>query len=142
MKKIKVKIKKLNPEAKIPLVGTEHAAAFDFYSIENATIEPGETKALGTGIAMELPKGMACYIWDRSSLGLKGIHRLAGLIDSDYRGEYKIVLNNTTKQTFTINKHDRIAQGSIKEYYTPEFELVEDLNDTQRGQGGFGSTGK
>mgnify|MGYP001470161660 CR=1 FL=1 len=142
MGKIKVKIKKLHPEAKIPLVATEHAAAFDLYSIEQSTIQPGETKSIGTGIALEIPKGFACYIRDRSSMGFKGIHSFAGLLDSDYRGEYKIVLHNTTKQPFMIYKHDRIAQGSIKEYHTPDFEIVEELSETKRGEGGFGSTGK
>ena len=135
-------MQKLHPDAKVPLVATEHAAAFDLHSIENATLQPGETKAIGTGLALEIPKGFACYIRDRSSMGFKGIHSFAGLLDSDYRGEYKIVLHNTTKEPFTINKNDRIAQGSIKEYYTPEFEIVENLSETQRGTGGFGSTGK
>ena len=135
-------MQKLHPDAKIPLVATEHAAAFDLHSIEDTTLQPGETKAIGTGIALELPKGFACYIRDRSSMGFKGIHSFAGLLDSDYRGEYKIVLHNTTKAPFTINKHDRIAQGSIKEFYTPEFEIVENLSETERGTGGFGSTGK
>jgi len=142
MKTIKVKIKKLHQDAQVPLVATEHAAAFDFYSIEDYNLQPGETKAIGTGIALEIPKGFACYVWDKSSLGIKGIHRLAGLLDSDYRGEYKIVLHNTTKELFEIKKGDRIAQGSIKEYYTPQFEVVEELEETKRSNGGFGSTGK
>ncbi len=140
IKPIKIKIKKLHEDAQIPKIGSEHAAGFDLYSIEDYVLEPGETKAIGTGIAMEIPEGKCCCIWDRSGYGAKGIHRFAGLIDSDYRGEYKIVLHNSTKETFKINKGDRIAQALIQDYYKPEFELSE-LSETRRGGGGFGSTG-
>ncbi len=142
IKTINVKVKKLHPDAQIPKVGTEHAAGFDLYSIEDYELKPGETKAIGTGIAMEIPEGKCCCIWDRSGYGAKGIHRFAGLIDSDYRGEFKIVLHNTTKEPFKINKGDRIAQGLIQDYYQSKFELADNLLETKRGTGGFGSTGK
>ncbi len=140
--KVRIKVKKLHPDAKIPTIGTEHSAGFDIYSVEDIIIYPGETKSVSSGIAMEIPRGKCCVIWDRSGMGFKGIHRFAGLIDSDYRGEFKIILYNSTKEGFKINKGDRIAQGVIQDYYTPEFEIVEDLTDTSRGEGGFGSTGK
>jgi len=142
IKTINVKVKKLHPDAQIPKVGTEHAAGFDLYSIEDYELKPGETKAIGTGIAMEIPEGKCCCIWDRSGYGAKGIHRFAGLIDSDYRGEFKIVLHNSTKETFKISKGDRIAQGLIQDYYQSKFELADNLLETKRGTGGFGSTGK
>ncbi len=141
IKKISVKIKRLNENAKIPVYGSEHAAGFDLYSSEDAILETGQTKAVHTGISLEIPEGMCCLIWDRSGMGLKGIHRFAGLIDSDYRGEFKIVLCNHSKESFKINKGDRIAQAIIQEYYKAEFQEVEELTDSKRGEGGFGSTG-
>ncbi len=141
LKKIKVKVKKLHPDAKIPTHGTEHAAGFDLYSIETIILQPGERHAFATGISIEIPEGLATLFWDRSGMGFKGIHRFAGVIDSDYRGELKIILFNSTKEPFTIEKGDRIVQAIIQDYYTPEFEEQTDLSDTQRGEGGFGSTG-
>ncbi|MBS3079025.1 dUTP diphosphatase [Candidatus Pacearchaeota archaeon] len=137
-----VKIKKLHADAKIPLVGSEHAAGFDLYSCEDYELQVGETHAVATGIAIEVPVGKVLFIWDRSGMGFKGIHRFAGVIDSDYRGELKIVLCNHSKNPYKIIKGDRIAQGVIQDYYIPEFEEVEELSSTDRGIGGFGSTGK
>jgi len=139
---VKLKVKKLHPDAKIPTQGSEHSAGFDLYSIEDYEFQSGETHAIPTGISMEIPEGKACFFWDRSGMGFKGMHRFAGLIDSDYRGEFKVILFNSTKQAFKINKGDRIAQGVIQDYYKPEFEEANELSDTQRGAGGFGSTGK
>jgi deoxyuridine 5'-triphosphate nucleotidohydrolase len=142
VQEIPVLVKKLHADAKIPTHGSEHAAGFDLYSIEDYEFQPGETHAIATGIALEIPEGKACFIWDRSGMGFRGIHRFAGLLDSDYRGEYKIVLFNSTKNAFKINKGDRIAQGVIQDYYKPVFEEVDELSETSRGEGRFGSTGK
>jgi dUTP pyrophosphatase len=139
---LKIKAKKLNPEAKLPTLATEHAAGFDIYSIEDYEFKPGETHMVNTGIALEIPEGKCCQIWDRSGMGAKGIHRFSGLIDSDYRGEFKIVLFNSTQQPFKINKGDRIAQGLILDYYSPIFEEAQELSETKRGENAFGSTGK
>ena len=139
--KVKVNVKKLHPEAKIPFSATGHAAGFDLYSVEDTILEPGETKAIGTGLSLELPEGTVCFFWDRSGMGFKGIHRFAGVIDSDYRGEYKVILFNSTKEPFKIEKGDRIAQAVIQDYYTPEFTEKDDLTDTERGEGGFGASG-
>lgn len=138
---IKVKVKKLHPDAKIPVQGTPNSAGFDLFTIEDYELAPGETHAFPTGLSIELPEGKVCFFWDRSGMGFKGIHRFAGVIDSDYRGEYKVILNNSTKLPFKVNKGDKIAQGVIQDYYKPDFEEVEELSDTQRGTGGFGSTG-
>ena len=125
LKKVKVKVKKLHPEAKIPFMATDHAAGFDLYSVEEVTLMPGETRAIGTGLSIELPEGTVCFFWDRSGMGFKGIHRFAGVIDSDYRGEYRVILFNSTKEPFRIEKGDRIAQAIMQDYYTPEcFESV------------------
>lgn len=139
---IPVKIKKLHPSAKIPFYGTEGAAGCDFYSIEEHVFLPGETYAIKTGLALEIPEGKACFIWDRSGMGFKGIHRFAGLIDSDYRGEIKIILFNSTNNNFKISKSDKIAQGVFQDYYQVDFQEVSELSETQRGINGFGSTGK
>jgi dUTP pyrophosphatase len=142
VEKVNVKIKKLHPLAKIPYLATEHAAGFDLYSVEDYEFMPSETHAVSTGIAMEIPSGKAFFIWDRSGMGFKGIHRFAGLIDSDYRGEFKIVLFNSTKNSFKISKGDRICQVVIQDYYTPEFVLTNELTESLRGENRFGSTGK
>jgi len=142
IQKVLVKIKKLHPDAKIPLLGTAHAAGFDLYSVEDHEFQPGETYAMSTGVAMEIPIGKAYFIWDRSGMGFKGMHRFAGLIDSDYRGEFKIILFNSTKEIFKISKGDRICQVVIQDYYTPDFVEVSELSETSRGEGRFGSTGK
>tara|TARA_Y100000034_G_C6786175_1_gene351697 strand:+ start:288 stop:725 length:438 start_codon:yes stop_codon:yes gene_type:complete len=141
VQKIIVKFKKLHPDAKAPIHKTDHAAGFDLHSIEDYELQAGETKAIETGIAMEIPGGKCVQFWDRSGLGVKGIHRFAGLIDSDYRGEFKIVLHNHTKEPFKIEKGDRIVQGLLVDYYQSEFQESDELADSHRGEAGFGSTG-
>ncbi len=142
IQKIKINVKKLHPDARIPTLGTEHAAGFDLYSIEDYELKPGETYAVRTGIAIEIPGGKVVQIWDRSGIGLKGIHRFAGLLDSDYRGEFKVILFNSTDKIYKISKLDKICQAIILDYYTPEFEEVSELSETKRGANAFGSTGK
>ena len=139
---IKIKVKKLDKEAKIPTLGTNHAAGFDIYSIEETELQPGETKAVSSGISVEIPEGKVLLFWDRSGMGFKGIHRFAGVIDSDYRGELKIILFNSTKNIYKIQKYDRICQGIVQDYYSPEFIEADELTDTLRGSNGLGSTGK
>jgi len=142
MNKIKVRVKKLHVNAKIPIHASEEAAGFDFYSIEDLEIQPGEIKMVRTGLSFEIPEGYCYQIWDRSGLGVKGIHHFAGLIDSDYRGEIKIVLFNSTKNAYKIAKGDRIAQGIFLPYFQGDFVVVDELAESKRGQGGFHSTGK
>jgi len=139
---IKIKIKKLHPDAIIPTITTANAAGFDIYSVEDYELKPGETKAIHSGIALEIPEGKAAFIWDRSGMGFRGIHRFAGLLDSDYRGEYNIILTNHTKEPYMIKKEDRIAQGVIQDYYTPEFEEVQELSKSSRGENWNSSTGR
>ncbi len=139
---IKIKVKRIHPDAKIPTISTSNAAGFDIYSVEDYELQPGETKAICTGITIEVPEGKATFIWDRSGMGFKGIHKFAGLIDSDYRGEFKLILCNHKKEPYQIKKGDRIAQGVIQDYYTPEFEEVEELADSKRGEAWNSSTGR
>lgn len=139
---IKVRVKKLNPDAKIPTHGSFHAAGFDIYSCEDYELQPGEVHMFSTGLAYEIPEGKVFFLWDRSGMGAKGIHRFSGVIDSDYRGEVKVVLFNARKDAFKISKGDRLCQGLIQDYYKPEFIEADELSDSSRGAGGFGSTGK
>lgn len=141
-----VKIKKLSPLAKIPTYGTEFAAGADIYAaIEEAvTIAPGETKFIPTGLAMEIPEGYAGFMHARSGLaskrGLAPANKV-GVIDSDYRGEVMVALHNHGTADQTVEAGERIAQMIIAPYVTANFILSDSLDDTVRGEGGFGSTG-
>ena len=139
---MKVKFKKLHPDAKVPIYASENAAAFDLYSVEDVEIMPGQTILVKTGLAIEIEHGHCFQFWDRSGLGAKGIHHFAGLGDSDYRGEWKIVLYNSTNAPYKIEKGDRIIQAVIVSVARAEFEEVSELSETKRGEGGFHSTGK
>ena len=137
-----VEVKKLNESANIPTKGHPSDAGWDLYANEDIELWPEETKLISTGIAMSLPKGFVGLIWDRSSMGVKGIHRHAGVIDSGYRGEVKVCLHNTTGELYKIKSGDRIAQLLIQEIPIFRLHEVEELDSTIRGSGGFGSTGK
>ncbi len=139
---MKLRIKKLRVDAEIPKYHSKGAAAFDLHSAENYSLGPGETHIYKTGIAMEIPQGYAGFIWDRSGMGSKGIHRFAGVVDSDYRGEIGVVLFNSTNFEKEISKGDKIAQMVIQKHEQMEIQEVEELTPTERGEKGFGSTGK
>lgn len=141
MPKTSVKLKKMHPDAKIPIYATEGSAACDFYSIEEISLAPGETKKIRTGIALEIPLGQFLKLEGRSGFSAKGIIKIGGVIDSDYRGEIHIILNNSTSQAFKIEKGDRIAQGILMPINHAQFEEVSELSETKRGSGGFQSTG-
>ena len=148
MDKIDVKIKKLHPDAITPTYGTDGAAGFDFYALEDVTLNPGDTKLIKTGIAMAIPEGYEIQVRPRSGMSLKTAFRVAnapGTIDSDYRGECCIIGHHSQGSELRklhIKKGDRIAQGVLNKVPQANFQLVEELDDTERGQGGFGSTGK
>jgi dUTP pyrophosphatase len=140
-----LKIKKLNKDAVIPAYQTKEAAGFDLHSIEDVVIKPGERKLIGTGLAFEIEFGYEVQIRPRSGLAYKhGITVLntPGTIDSDYRGEIKVLLINHGDKEFEIKKNERIAQAVIAPVIQAEIVEVEELSDTERGSGGFGSTGK
>ena len=141
-----MKIKRLKDNAIVPTKGSQHAAGYDLYSTETVTIRPHETVLIGTGWAMEFPIGYFGAIFARSGLATKEGLRPAncvGVIDSDYRGEVKVALHNDSNDLRTIAKGDRIAQLIIMDYYfVSDFEEVNILIDTSRGEGGFGSTGQ
>ncbi|WP_457560941.1 dUTP diphosphatase [Caminibacter sp.] len=139
-----LKIKKLNPEAKIPAYQSVEAAGFDLHSIEDVVIKKGERKLIGTGLAFEIEKGYEVQIRPRSGLAFKhGITVLntPGTIDSDYRGEIKVLLINLGEEDFEIKKSERIAQAVVAPVVQAKFVEVDELSDTKRGSGGFGSTG-
>ena len=142
-----IKVKKLRAGAHMPTYGTEFSAGADLYACleEPVTIAPGQTKKIPTGIAMEIPVGCAGLIYARSSMGTKkGLApaNKVGVVDSDYRGEFMIFLHNHGSQTQTVSHGDRVAQLLVTPVFTPGFEEADELTDTARGAGGFGSTGK
>ena len=142
---MKIKVKKLSPDAIIPKYQTMEAAGFDLHSLDDVILKKGERVLISTGLSFEIEKGYEIQIRPRSGLAYKyGISVLntPGTIDSDYRGEIKVLLINFSDQDFEIKKGDRIAQAVVKEVIQAEFEEVETLSETERGAGGFGSTGK
>ena len=142
-----IRVKKLHPQAILPTYGSAEAAGAELYAFlkTDVTISPGQTVLIPTGLAMELPKGYAGLIYARSGLGVKrGLApaNKVGVIDSDYRGEFMVALHNHGAVPQTIRHGDRIAQLLITPVITPGFTEVSTLSDTDRGIGGFGSTGK
>ncbi len=142
---MKLNVKKLDERATIPTYGTEYSAGADLYSIEAVTVEPHKTVLVHTGLALEIPEGYAGLIFARSGLaskrGLAPANKV-GVIDADYRGEIMVALHNHTEVAVGIDAGERIAQLAIMPFLKAEFELSEELSDTVRGAGGFGSTGK
>ena len=142
-----VAVKQLKEKAILPTYGSAQAAGADLYACLDAdlTIAPGETAFVPTGLAMELPAGYVGLIYARSGLACKrdlAPANKVGVIDSDYRGEVMVALHNHGTEPQTIAHGERVAQMLITPVLTPAYEAVENLTDTQRGQGGFGSTGK
>jgi len=142
-----IRVKKLKDKAIMPTYGSTEAAGADLYACidEPISIQPGESVFVPTGLAMELPKGYAGLIYARSGLackrGLAPANKV-GVVDSDYRGEFMIVLHNHGSITQTIQHGERIAQLVITPVFTPGFIEIDELSDTERSSGGFGSTGK
>lgn len=141
-----VKVKKLNENAILPTYGSANAAGADLYAClsEPLNLEPGQTFLVPTGLSMELPEGYAGLIYARSGLatkkGLAPANKV-GVVDSDYRGEFLVPLHNHSNVTATIEPNERIAQLIITPYIVGSFEEADTLKDTERGAGGFGSTG-
>ena len=135
-------------DAMIPSRGTEQAAGYDLYAClggyEECKIEPSETYKIGTGIAAQIPEGYFGAIFARSGLATKKGLRPAncvGVIDSDYRGEISVAIHNDSEYIQTILANERIAQLVVLPYLAVEFDVVDTLEETERGEGGFGSTG-
>ena len=145
---LKVNFKKLDKIAHAPTYGSEFAAGADLYALtggETVRFKPGETKMIHTGIAVEIPEGYAGLVYARSGIatkrGLAPANKV-GVIDSDYRGEVMVSLHNHSNEEQEIADGERIAQLVIAPFLAAEFTECDELTDTQRGEGGFGSTGK
>jgi len=138
---MKIMVKKLIPEARMPAYQHEGDAGMDLFSCVELSIKPGETVPVPTGIQMAIPFGYVGLIWDKSGLALRGVHRLAGVVDAGYRGEVKVVLTNLGPEPFAVTKGMKIAQMLIQPVESPVILEVEELEPTTRGEGGFGSTG-
>jgi dUTP pyrophosphatase len=137
-----LKIKKLHPDAKIPSYGHPGDSGMDIFSIEDKLIKAGEREIIGTGISMEYPEGFCTLIWDKSGMsGNFGIKVMGGVFEHSYRGEYKIILLNTTKQDYGVKKGQKIAQVLVQPIINATIEESQELSETKRGEGGFGSTG-
>ena len=141
-----IKVKKLNDLAVIPTRGSEQAAGYDLYAATDyvISIPPHSTVKIGTGLSFELPDNTFGAIFARSGLATKQGLRPAnciGVCDSDYRGEYIIALHNDSEEARVVEPHERIAQLILMPYIPMEFEEVKDLSETERGSGGFSSTG-
>ena len=147
MDKVTLKIKKLVPGAKLPVYGSENAAGADLYALSDHDIRIGtrETAVVHTGLAAEIPQGYVGLIFARSGLatkkGLSPANKV-GVIDSDYRGEVLVGLQNSGGEDYTVKPGDRIAQLMITPVIQARVRLVDELDETQRGAGGFGSTGQ
>ena len=165
---MKIKAKRLSDTAKLPTYGSEKAACCDLYCdlrvdkcidlnpanvdfkhmeysgdcFDRVHIAPHETIKLPTGWAFQPPEGYMLQILQRSGLASKGLIPLGGILDEDYTGEVIVIMLNTTDKYLFINNGDRIAQMAIRPYYQGEFEEVDEIDKTERGDGGFGSTGK
>lgn len=143
---VNVNIKKLNDKATVPTLGSEYAAGSDLYACidEAVTIAPGETVLIKTGLAMEIPVGYAGLIYARSGLaskrGLAPANKV-GVVDSDYRGEVMVALHNHSKVDAVVEPNERIAQLVVTPFLSVSYTEVDELSDTVRGDGGFGSSG-
>lgn len=138
-----LKMKRLREDAKLPRYARPGDAGLDVYADEDVTLAPNERAAVSTGIAMEIPDGHVGLIWDKSGLSIKhGLKTLGGVIDSGYRGEVLVGIMNLSDAEYTIRKGEKVAQMIIQRKETILVEEVSELNETARGERGFGSTGK
>ena len=135
-------VKKLSEDATIPKKDDPADAGIDVFTNETYTLQPGETHVFSTGISVEFPAGFVALLWDRSGLGGKGIHRLAGVIDSGYRGEWKVALVNLSQEPYEITAGDKIIQCVLQQFEPVQIAEVQEVTATERGAKGFGSSGR
>jgi dUTP pyrophosphatase len=136
-----LKVKRIHPEARLPGYGHTGDAGLDLFSVADHDLGPGEVFAVPTGIQVAIPAGHVGLVWDKSGISLKGVHRLAGVVDSGYRGEVRIVLVNLSGGTFAVKKGMKIAQMLVQPVVSVGILESDELDATPRGEGGFGSTG-
>ena len=140
---MKINVKKLDENAIVPNYAHLDDAGCDLFSIENLTIQPGQRVQIKTGIAIEVPDGHVALLWDKSGLSQKfGLKTLGGVVDSGYRGEILVGIVNLGDETYNLEKGNKVCQMIIQPKIVADFIEVENLSDSERGEGGFGSTGK
>jgi len=138
---MELKVKKIHPGAKLPVYGHPGDAGFDLFACVDLVLGPGEVNAVPTGLKMAIPRGHVGLIWDKSGISLKGVHKLAGVVDAGYRGEVQVVMINLGRETYAIKAGMKIAQMLVQPVHEVAIREADDLDDTSRGEGGFGSTG-
>jgi len=139
---MELKVKRIHKDARLPIYGHKGDAGLDIFSVNNCILEPGRAFPVPTGIKIALPKDYVGLIWDKSGISLNGVHRLAGVVDCGYRGEIKVVMINLGDTPFVIDKGMKIAQLLVQPVQKVEIVEVDGLDNTIRGENGFGSTGK
>jgi dUTP pyrophosphatase len=139
---MKLRVKKIHPEARLPVYQHPGDAGLDLFSVVDDVLGAGEVKPIPTGIKMAIPEGYVGLVWDKSGISLQGVHRLAGVVDAGYRGEVRVVMANLGREPFVIKKGMKIAQILIQPVAAPEVVEADDLDETPRGEDGFGSTGR
>jgi dUTP pyrophosphatase len=139
---MELKVRRINKDARLPRYGHPGDAGLDLFSVVEAVLKPGEAFAVPTGIQTAIPSGFVGLIWDKSGISLSGVHRLAGVVDAGYRGEIKVVMINLSGSDFVVSKGMKIAQMLIQPVVGVTVNETDDLDDTDRGEGGFGSTGR
>jgi dUTP pyrophosphatase len=141
---MKLKVKKISSGARLPVYQHPGDAGMDLFAAEDVRLEAGAVRAVPTGIKMAIPEGFVGLIWDKSGISLQGVHRLAGVVDSGYRGEVKVVMVNLGKEPHVFKQGQKVAQMLIQPVHP--VEIVDagegELDETSRGEGGFGSTGR
>jgi len=139
---LEIKIKKLNPDAVLPSYAHPGDVGLDMKSLEDVVLAPAEKGLFMCGWALEFPIGYGAFVMDKGSVGTSGIKTLGGVFDAGYRGEYNVCLINLSKEPFEIKKGQKIAQLVILPVAIGQIKIVEELSQTSRGEGKFGSTGK
>ncbi len=139
---LKLKIKKLHPDAKIPSYGHPGDVGLDLYALEDMVIKPGEHGRINHGFALEFPEGYGAFVMDKSGVSKSFMKTFGGVFDAGYRGEYNTHLYNTGKEDYIIEKGDKVAQLVILPVAIAELEETDTLGESSRGEGRFGSTGK
>ncbi len=138
-----IKIKKLHPDAKIPSYAHPGDAGMDIFAVEDTEVLPGQAAKIKSGLAFELPDGHVGLCWDKSSVGINGkIKTLGGVLDAGYRGELLMGVINLGTEPYMFRKGEKVLQMLIQKVERPDIEEAQELTDTSRGEGGFGSTGK
>lgn len=139
---MKIKIKKLHPNAKLPSYAHPGDVGLDMYALETKTVKPGTREFFNVGFALEFPDGYAAIVKDKSSMSKNGLHAIGGVFDAGFRGEYNVLLINLSMESYTVEAGHKVAQLVIVPIVRVELQEVGELEESSRGYGQFGSTGK